>query len=84
MPPLPLLLAAAPQPQLPPAPPTNGALYRNPTMWVRTGAAPDAGGSCSPLANGGFHDGLFAWEADVSPCCGRFNLTNGIRISFVD
>jgi len=66
MPLLPLLLAAAPQSTLPPAPPTYGPARPFPTTWVRTGAAPDAGGGCSPLANGGFHNGLFAWDTEAS------------------
>lgn len=66
MPLLPLLLAAAPQSTLPPAPPTYGPARPYPTTWVRTGAAPDAGGGCSPLANGGFHNGLFAWDTEAS------------------
>lgn len=58
-----LALAAAPQaaPGL-----DSGHLATSPTTWVRTAGAGRSGGACTPLANGGFHNGLFGWETAAS------------------
>lgn len=58
-----LALAAAPQavPGLDP-----GHLATSPTTWVRTAGTPRSGGACTPLANGGFHNGLFGWDTAAS------------------
>lgn len=64
-----LALVAAPQIAVP-GPPLSGApLPHGPTTWVRTGAAASSG-SCSPLSNGGFHNGLYAWDTAASTAAG--------------
>ena len=66
MPILQLALCLAPQVP-PPVPPPSAARPSGPTTHVRAGVAASSRGVVGPLTNGGFHNGLFAWETAVSP-----------------
>lgn len=65
-----LALAAAPQPLVPAPSTQESEPLPGPTTHVRTGQAATRSGACTPLTNGGFHNGLFAWDAAASGTAG--------------